>query len=40
MKYSNTLPNHKNTNMGSPTVEQWTEIHLHGVDMRDVLIQN
>ena len=34
MTYRNVLPNHKNVNMRSSTV------HLHGVDMIDVQIQN
>ena len=28
------LPNHKNDNNGY-AIGQWTEIHLHSVDMRD-----
>ena len=34
MKYRNELPNHKNANMRSSTV------HLHGVDLIDVQIQD
>ena len=34
MKNRNVLPNHKNANMGSSTV------HLHGVDLSDMQIQD
>ena len=33
-QYSNLLPSHLTTNMGSSVIEQQTEIHIHAVDMR------
>ena len=40
IKHRNVLPNHQNANMGSSAIEQWTEIYLHGVDMRGMEIQD
>ena len=35
VKYRNVLPNHKNDNMGSSSIQHYTEIHFHFVDMID-----
>ena len=40
VKYRNVLPNHQSANIGSSAFKQTTEIHLHGVDMIDMQIQN
>ena len=40
VKYKNVLPNLRNVKMGSSSIQQYTEIHLHFVDMIDMQIQN
>lgn len=40
IKNKNLLPNHKNAIIWSHAFEQWTEMHLRGVYMREIRIRN
>ena len=40
VKYRNVLPNNKNANMGSSSIQHFTVIHSHFDDMIDMQIQN